>query len=132
MPAAESAKVAESIGSQNVSAAEIDKLAIVPKGWSGPANVYKDLLHGETTVNFGSKNLYVEYKVSDKDPAHASVIGTRTATRTVAGRQLEWRGRTEVTSDENAFHIHITRELLSDEKLIREKEWNESIPRDMQ
>ena len=126
----DSLRAAKSVGSFNVSKDRIEQVAVIPKGWSGPANVYRDNLHGETSVSFGGKDLHVEYRVADQDPAHASVVGTRNFARDYAGHRIEWRGRTRVTSDTKALHIQHTRELRRDGKLFRRREWNESIPRE--
>ena len=133
-PVAQSASLqaAQAIGSRNVAASALSEVAVYPTGWTGPVHFEHDSLTGITRVTNGGKDLFVEWTVSDKDPAHASVVGTRTVTKAFGGHEIQWSGKTEVTSDPDSFHIRHSRELRRDGKIIRKKQWDESIPRDLQ
>ena len=45
---------------------------------------------------------------------------------------LTWQGHLTLTSDAQSFYYKYTRQLLKDGKQIREKTWQETIPRDHQ
>ena len=133
-PVAQSASLqaAQAIGSRNVAASALSEVAVYPTGWTGPVHIEHDSLTGITRVTNGGKDLFVEWIVSDKDPAHASVVGTRTVTKAFGSHEIQWSGKTEVTSDPDSFHIRHSRELRRDGNIIRKKQWDESIPRDLQ
>ena len=44
-------------------------------------------------------------------------------------RQLELRSTIDVRSDEKNFYVKIIRHLFKDGNLLRQREWNETIPR---
>lgn len=48
------------------------------------------------------------------------------------GRVLTWRGHLSVSSDRKNFFYKYTRELLKDGALVKQKTWEETIPRDYQ
>jgi len=65
-------------------------------------------------------------------PEAATVAGDATTTVTLPDRTLAWRAQLSVTSDAKTFHYKLKRELRKDGALIREKTWDELIPRDSQ
>ena len=72
------------------------------------------------------------YDVADAHPEAATVAGDATTTVTLPDRTLSWRAQLSVTSDAKTFHYRLKRELRKDGALIREKSWDELIPRDNQ
>ncbi|HWZ85503.1 MAG TPA: hypothetical protein VN032_04830, partial [Thermoanaerobaculia bacterium] len=62
----------------------------------------------------------------------ATVAGDATTTVALPDRTLAWRAQLSVTSDAKSFHYRLKRELRKDGTLIREKTWEEAIPRDNQ
>jgi hypothetical protein len=48
------------------------------------------------------------------------------------GRALVWGVVLNLKSDENNFYYHFERTLTENGKMIREKKWDETIPRDHQ
>jgi len=72
------------------------------------------------------------HETSDTHPEVASVTGEHATTVELPGRVLRWEGSTSVESDSENFHYIYTRRLFQDGKLLREKSWAETIPRDHQ
>lgn len=93
--------------------------------WSG---------HSETTYPWGSvvSKEQMAYDVEDAHPESASVAGEGTTTITLPGRVLAWKAQLEIQSDERRFSYRLRRELSKDGVVIRERVWQESIPRDLQ
>ena len=48
------------------------------------------------------------------------------------GRELRWRGHLSVTTDQKNFHYKYTRELLKGGQTVKQKTWEETVPRDHQ
>jgi hypothetical protein len=72
------------------------------------------------------------HETSDEHPEVTSVTGEHTTTVELPGRVLRWEGSTRLTSDRENFHYTYTRRLFQDGKLLREKSWAETLPRDHQ
>ena len=53
-------------------------------------------------------------------------------TMELPGRTLRWEGSTRFESDKENFYYYYTRRLFQDAKLLREKSWEDTIPRDHQ
>ena len=51
---------------------------------------------------------------------------------TLPERSLLWQAELEFSSDRENFHYRYTRRLLENGELLREKTWEEIIPRDFQ
>ncbi len=71
------------------------------------------------------------YDVADAHPEAASTAGDATTTITLPDRTISWRAQLSVTSDAKSFHYRLKRELRKDGALVREKTWEETIPRDL-
>ena len=74
------------------------------------------------------------YRADDLHPESSSVHGETTMTVRLDGGQrvLVWRAVHDVQSDQQEFHIQVTRELTENGKPIRRRQWQSSIPRDGQ
>jgi predicted acyl esterase len=72
------------------------------------------------------------HETSDAHPEVTSVTGEHATTVELPGRVLRWEGSTRLESDSENFHYSYTRRLFQDGKLLREKSWAETIPRDHQ
>lgn len=68
----------------------------------------------------------------DNDPARASVIGQTRYSIELDDRMLIFEGDLSFTSDSENFYYTYTRRVLENEKLLREKTWKKTIPRDHQ
>ncbi|MBW4696303.1 MAG: CocE/NonD family hydrolase [Aphanocapsa lilacina HA4352-LM1] len=106
--------------------------------WIGPARIERDEVSGSTTVSYtiarapGAGAITVQYRLEDTHPERAGLVGTCTERFTVDGRTTEWRGRTEIASDLTTFHYRHHRQLLRDGTVVRERTWQEAVPRDGQ
>ena len=72
------------------------------------------------------------YAVNENDPARATFRGDETHTIELPARRLELRTTLEVRSDATTFYVVFTRRILENERLVREKQWAEEIPRSLQ
>ncbi len=72
------------------------------------------------------------YEVSDDHPAMSIVHGEGSTSVDLPGRALVWGAVLILKSDENNFYYHFERTLTENGKMIREKKWDETIPRDHQ
>ncbi len=73
----------------------------------------------------------LEWRVDDLDPADARVHGESETTVNVSAgdRRIRWIGLLDISSDESAFDYRYRRELWLNDERIREREWQERIPR---
>jgi predicted acyl esterase len=74
----------------------------------------------------------IEHKTSDAHPENTSMTGTHRMEVNLENRQLLWEAELKFTSDEKNFYYHYTRKLSENGKLLREKTWTDTIPRDFQ
>jgi len=72
------------------------------------------------------------YEVADDHPEANSVEGEAESTFVLKDRTLTWRGHLSLTSDEKSVFYKYKRELLKDGQPVRQKTWEETIPRDHQ
>jgi predicted acyl esterase len=70
------------------------------------------------------------HEAQDNDPARASVTSKTRYLVELDDRTLTVEGDLSFTSDSENFHYTYTRKVLENGKLIREKTWKETIPRD--
>ncbi|MEZ5291768.1 MAG: CocE/NonD family hydrolase [Vicinamibacterales bacterium] len=74
----------------------------------------------------------ITYEANDDHPEAASVRGEYSTTVVLPGRTLKWESTVTLTSDRTTFHYTNVRRLFENGTLLREKRWNEAIPRDFQ
>ncbi|MDH4048334.1 MAG: CocE/NonD family hydrolase [Gammaproteobacteria bacterium] len=74
----------------------------------------------------------IEHKTSDSHPEHTSMTGTHRMEVTLPDRTLLWQAELTFRSDRENFYYHYVRRVSENDKLIREKAWNETIPRNYQ
>jgi hypothetical protein len=74
----------------------------------------------------------ITHETSDTHPEATSVTGEHSMTMELPGRTLRWEGSTRFESDKENFYYSYTRRLFQDGKLLREKSWEDTIPRDHQ
>lgn len=72
----------------------------------------------------------IVHEASDADPASASVRSKYSITHETGTEMLTWSGKLEFTSDIKNYYYHYTRYLEKNGKLLREKSWQRTIPRD--
>jgi len=74
----------------------------------------------------------IVHEAQDNDPARAGVKGENRYTIELEGRTVTVEADLSITSDRENFYYKYTRRVLENGKLIREKTWEEIIPRDHQ
>ena len=74
----------------------------------------------------------ITHEVQDDHPEAASVHGEYRISVELPDRTLVWESEVRLSSDRDSFHYLGTRRLLQDGKLLREKTWRDTIPRDFQ
>jgi hypothetical protein len=74
----------------------------------------------------------ITHMADDDDPASTSVRGEYSTTVTLPDRTLRWESAVSLRSDASNFYYSGMRRLLQDGRLVREKSWAETIPRDHQ
>jgi hypothetical protein len=74
----------------------------------------------------------IRYEVDDDNPAEARMNGTHRMEVDLPGRKLVWEAELDFRSDRDYFHYSYFRRLTENGKPVREKTWQETIPRDHQ
>ncbi|MBS0399468.1 MAG: CocE/NonD family hydrolase [Proteobacteria bacterium] len=74
----------------------------------------------------------ITHESNDHHPENTSVRGEYTTTIKLKDRTLRWESTVLWTSDRDNFHYKGNRRLLENGVLIREKSWEDTIPRDHQ
>jgi len=74
----------------------------------------------------------ITHQTSDKHPEATSVVGTYRTSVELHDRTLTWESKMSFRSDLKNFYYEYTRRLLKDGALVREKNWEDTIPRDHQ
>jgi predicted acyl esterase len=112
--------------------------------WPGEWTLERDEANHKATVHWRGKaeatypwgketdSENLTYDVDDARPEISSVRGEAESIYALKGRELRWRGHLSVTTDQKNFHYKYIRELLKDGQTIRQKTWEEIIPRDHQ
>ena len=112
--------------------------------WPGEWTTLRDEVNRKTTVHWqgkteedypwGKETDYesLTYEVSDDHPELSSVLGEAKSVFELKGRMLTWEGHLSVRTDQKNFFYKYTRELLKDSQMIKQKTWQETIPRDHQ
>jgi len=112
--------------------------------WPGEWTTTRDEVNHKTTVHWqgkaeeeypwGKETDYesLTYNADDARPAISSVQGEAKTVFELKGRVLTWQGHLSVTTDQKNFYYKYTRELLKDAQMVKQKTWQEIIPRDHQ
>jgi predicted acyl esterase len=74
----------------------------------------------------------IRHKVTDRAPESASVLGTHQMDLELPGRTVSWEAELSFTSDRANFYYTYRRRLIENGRLLREKAWTDTIPRDFQ
>jgi len=74
----------------------------------------------------------IEHRTSDSKPWQTSMRGSHEIKVSMPGRELTWQAELDFSSDRENFNYRYTRRLFENGALLREKTWNETIPRDFQ
>ncbi len=114
--------------------------------WPGEFSVRRDLNRGATTVEWRGSGMTeypwgrltdaerLTYDVADDLGGNgaSSISGLAETTIVLRDRVLVWRAVLDLRSDTKNFYYRLRRELLRDGALLREKTWEETLPRDHQ
>jgi predicted acyl esterase len=113
-------------------------------GYGEVSSVDRNPQTGEVTVTATNTGAYqypwgtesyreaIEHKTSDSQPENTSMTGTHRLEVTLTDRVLLWEAELVFRSDLENFHYHYVRRVSENGKLVREKSWDEIIPRDFQ
>jgi predicted acyl esterase len=113
-------------------------------GYGEVSSVDRNPQTGETTVtatNTGATRYpwgtetyreSIEHKTSDSHPENTSMTGTHRMEVTLPGRLLLWEAELVFRSDTDNFYYHYVRRVSENGTTVREKTWNDTIPRDFQ
>jgi len=116
----------------------------MPSGYGEISSVTRNPRTGEATVTatnsgatkfpWGTETFVetIEHKTSDAHPENTSMTGTHRLELQLEGRTLLWEGELSFTSDLENFYYEYSRKLSENGDLVREKSWQETIPRDFQ
>jgi putative CocE/NonD family hydrolase len=74
----------------------------------------------------------IEHRTSDAHPEKSSMTGTHRLEVTLTDRVLLWEAELSFKSDLDNFYYDYRRRLTEDGKVVREKTWNKTLPRDFQ
>jgi putative CocE/NonD family hydrolase len=109
-----------------------------PQDWT----VTRDVLAGSTRVAWSGNDSseypwgklkdheQMSYVVADAKPAVSEVHGEGSTTIELPGRTLVWSVVLNLRSDAQNFYYHFERHLTENGKPLRDKTWEETIPRD--
>ena len=112
--------------------------------WPGQWTTLRDEVNHKTTVHWqgkteedypwGKETDYesLTYDASDEHPETSSVHGEAKTVFELKERVLTWQGHLSVTTDQKNFYYKYTRELMKDGQMVKQKMWEETIPRDHQ
>jgi len=92
--------------------------------------------HGKSETNYpwGKEIDYesLSWDIDDAHPETSEAQGEAKSVFELKGRVLTWQGHLSVTTDQKNFYYRYTRELLKDGQMVKQKTWQETIPRDHQ
>ena len=74
----------------------------------------------------------IRYEINDHAPADAAVTGTHRVEVKLPGRTLVWDAELSFRSDRQNFFYTYRRRLTENGELVRDRTWQETIPRDFQ
>jgi predicted acyl esterase len=113
-------------------------------GWPYKHTVTKDLDRSTTTVELEAERRWeikgrrytsiekVAYQTNDRDPAQSSFFGEGGHIVRLENRVLELKLLVSIISDEESFHVKIVRQIFEKNKLVKERRWEASLPREFQ
>jgi hypothetical protein len=113
-------------------------------GWPYKHTVTRDLNRGTTTVELEAERRWeirgrkytaiekVAYQTDDRNPARSSFFGEGGHIIHLKDRVLELKLLASIQSDETHFHAKVIRQIFENEKLVKERRWEASLPREFQ
>ncbi len=113
-------------------------------GWPYKHTVTRDLDRSTTTVELEAEKQWeiqerrytsiekVAYQTNDRNPARSSFFGEGGYILHFKDRVLELKLLISVDSDEQYFNVRIVRQIFEQFKLVKERQWEASLPREFQ
>jgi len=98
---------------------------VVTYTWSGKSR-YEI---GDRRFEATEKNVY---ETSESDPANSRFLGEDSDRVELRGRMIDVLTSVEIRSDARDFHVIFVRQTIENGRLVRKREWRETIPRDLQ
>ena len=96
------------------------KTRVIASGTSGSVYPWGTIKYWENMV----------HEAQDDDPARAGITGTSRYLIELEGRTVTVEGDLSFISDRTNFYYTYTRRVLENGKMVKEKTWKETIPRD--
>jgi hypothetical protein len=112
--------------------------------WPGDWKTERDEINAKTTVTWKGKSEErypwgnetdlerITYLADDNHPERSSAEGEAEIVMALKEQTLTWKGQLKLSSDEKNFYYKYTRQLLKDGQQLKQKTWEETIPRDHQ
>jgi uncharacterized protein len=112
--------------------------------WPGDWKTERDEINAKTTVTWRGKSEEkypwgnetdlerITYLADDNHPESSSAEGEAEIVMALKEQTLTWKGQLKLSSDEKNFYYKYTRQLLKDGQQLKQKTWEETIPRDHQ
>jgi hypothetical protein len=72
------------------------------------------------------------YDTNDKNPANSNYRGERGKLIEIENRVIDLHSTIDIHSDEINFYVVFLRQIFENGKLLRQREWRETMPRDYQ
>ena len=69
------------------------------------------------------------YETNEKNPAQSRFLGKDSDRIELPGRNIYLLTNVEIRSDEKNFYVTLIRQIFENDKLIRRREWRETVPR---
>jgi hypothetical protein len=112
--------------------------------WPGEWKTERDEVNAKTKVMWSGKSEEkypwgnetdlerITYLADDNHPELSSAEGECEITIALKSQKLLWKGHLTLSSDTHNFYYKYTRQLLKDGQSLKQKTWEETIPRDHQ
>lgn len=112
--------------------------------WPGNWKTERDEVNAKTKVTWSGKSEEnypwgkesdfegITYVADDNHPETSSVQAEAEIVMALKQHTLTWQGHLTLSSDAQTFYYKYTRELFKDSQQIKQKTWQEAIPRDHQ
>jgi len=101
----------------------------------------RDLWKGAVSVEWRGKSSYEiqdrryhsteknYYETNEKNPAESCFLGEDSDRIELPGRNIYLLTNVEIRSDEKNFYVTLVRQIFENDRLLRRREWKETIPR---
>jgi predicted acyl esterase len=121
-----------------------DARSLESRGWPYKHTVTRDLNQSTSTVTLEAERRWeiqgrtytsiekIAYQTNDREPARSNFFGEGEHIIRIGDRILELKFLVSIVSDAEDFDVKIIRQIFEGEKLVRERRWEASLPREFQ